>query len=89
MKDEIYLRLQGFDLVEKESNLKDLATILFSVMPRWVTEQLAIELSKRLSVDLKTVIKTLLEVEEEYSKISRMESLKRLEDTVLSKYEET
>jgi len=80
MSEQVYLDTKGIEIINREPNLKDLATLMYSVMPRWVTKQLAIELSNRLSLDASVLINHLLEIEEEYSKISREESLKRLDD---------
>ena len=80
MSEQVYLDTKGIEIINRKPNLKDLATLMYSVMPRWVTKQLAIELSNRLSLDASVLINHLLEIEEEYSKISREESLKRLDD---------
>jgi len=77
MSKEIYLKLDTVNVTKKESDLKDLATLMYSVMPRWVTSQLANELSKRLSLDYNTVMECLLDIEDEFSNISREEALDR------------
>ena len=89
MSTEIYLKLDALNVTKKEPDLKDLSILLYSVMPRWVTSQLANELSKRLSLDYNSVMECLLDIEDEYSKLSRDEALKRrdklIDSTILRK----
>ena len=82
MSEEVYLNLKGLEIINKAPNLKDLATLMYSSMPRWVTTQLARELSNRLSLDAKVIAGHLLDIEEEYSRISREESSNRLEEVL-------